>query len=223
VGWLKRYRHVQLLVALSLLVFVNPFLVNTIGDFFLEVFLSLTFVAAVIACSTHRWHLVVGLVLTALMSGGGFYRDYVGTEALNVSYCIVVLMFLVFITYLVLRDVLAGGDVDPDKICGALSAYLFMGLTWAFAYALLEAYAPGSLTGLDVDSGGFTPYNRFVGYSFVTITTLGYGNVVPATAQADALSVAEAIVGQVYLTVLVARLVGLSLRPHNDGNREETS
>ena len=54
------------------------------------------------------------------------------------------LVFLSYVTGLVLRDVFSGGPVDSDKICGALSAYLLMGLGWAFAYSVLEHFEPGS-------------------------------------------------------------------------------
>ncbi len=94
--------------------------------------------------------------------------------------------------------------------CGSLSVYLLLGLLWAFAFALLESAVPGSFSGIERGMG-FTDYKRFFGFSFVTLTTLGYGNVVPLTPRADALAVAEAIVGQIYLTVLVARLVALNL------------
>jgi hypothetical protein len=111
--------------------------------------------------------------------------------------------------------------VSVDTICGALAAYMLLGVAWAFAYALLEAVLPGSIAGLR-EEGFANGYQQYLGYSFVTLTTLGYGNVVPANAQAEALASGEAIAGQVYLTVLVARLVALNLvsergRPEGNG------
>ena len=101
-------------------------------------------------------------------------------------------------------------SVTLDTICGALAAYLLIGVGWAFAYALLNQVNPGSIVGLRSEAGS-SRYEDYLGFSFVTLTTLGYGNVVPANAKADALAVGQAMLGQIYLTVLVARLVALNL------------
>ena len=54
-------------------------------------------------------------------------------------------------------------------------------------------------------------FQRFIGYSFVTLTTLGYGNVVPLTPRGESLAIAEAIAGQLYITVLLARFVAMEI------------
>jgi hypothetical protein len=211
-GWIRRYRHPQLLVALSLLLFVSPFLGQHRGGFVVDVFLTLTLIAAVVACSTHRWQFVLGIGLTVLTTTASAYVNYSGDDTFGLAHMLTTLGFLVFITYLVMRNVFGPGPVDVDKICGALSGYLFMGMSWAFAYALLEWANPGSLQGIEGVGSSFRTYDRFIGYSFVTLTTVGYGNVVPANPRAEALASAEAIFGQIYLTVLVARLVALSVQ-----------
>ena len=121
------------------------------------------------------------------------------------------ILFFAYVTFLILSDVFRDSvAVSADTICGALAAYLLIGIGWAFAYALLDQLVPGSIMGLR-SHGGLSRYDGYLGYSFVTLTTLGYGNVVPGNAKADALAVAEAVVGQIYLVVLVARLVALNL------------
>jgi hypothetical protein len=130
------------------------------------------------------------------------------------------------VTALVLSDVFQQGDrVSSDTIYGALAGYLLLGVTWTFAFSLLESLQPGSFSGMAPEAGGASASIRqFVGYSFVTLTTLGYGNIVPTNARADALAIWEAIVGQVYLTVLVARLVALNLRDRGGpGARSDAS
>ena len=148
---------------------------------------------------------------TTLVLASSWYRDFSGIETVTIFHSVLALAFFGYLTALVLRDVFRDSDVvSADTICGALSAYLLLGVAWAFAYAMLEALLPGSIVGLR-DDGMAEGYRQYLGYSFVTLTTLGYGNVVPANARAESLAVAEAIVGQVYLTVLVARLVALNL------------
>ena len=133
------------------------------------------------------------------------------------------MIFFSYIAAVILSDVFRNSsEVSGDTICGALAAYLLIGIVWAFGYALLDQLVPGSIEGIRTERSSGR-YDGYLGYSFVTLTTLGYGNVVPGNAKADALAVAEAIVGQVYLTVLVARLVALNLinsRTRRDDERE---
>lgn len=208
---IRRYGHVQLLVTLSALLLVNPFLQRTLVFALVDLLLMATLVSAVIACANRRSQAIVGFALAALVLGSVWYRDFTGDEGVTVLHSILALCFFGYVTALVLRDVFRETDaVSADTICGALSAYLLLGVGWAFAYSLLEALLPGSLHGLRTDDVA-QGYAQYLGYSFVTLTTLGYGNVVPANARAESLAVAEAVVGQVYLTVLVARLVALNL------------
>jgi hypothetical protein len=220
---LKRYRHAQLLVTLALLLVVRPFLDGLIGLALVDVFLMLALVSAVVACATSRRHLVVGVTLAVLVQASALYRAYYEIEAVSFARLLLLIALFGYVTALVLADVFRrGASVDRDTIFGALAAYFLLGLTWAFAFALLESLAPGSFTGpgLAEKSGASTQYDyqRFIGYSFVTLTTLGYGNVVPATARADALAISEAVMGQIYLTVLVARLVALNLMGGGSGS-----
>jgi voltage-gated potassium channel len=205
-----RYRHTQLLAILSLLLIANPFLGSVASFALIDLPLLATLVSAVVACATRPRHLVIGIGLTVLMQGSALYRTFGNIEAVNVSYAALGVVFFGYVTALVLADVFrSSSDVSADTICGALAAYLLIGVGWSFAYALLDQLVPGSISGLRSTTHG--RFDDYLGYSFITLTTLGYGNIVPANAKADALAYSEAIVGQVYLTVLVARLVALNL------------
>jgi hypothetical protein len=103
-----------------------------------------------------------------------------------------------------LSAVLAAGRVDAERICAALSVYLLVGIAFGGIFATLEAVAPGSLRGPEPIRLEGALY-----FSFVTLATLGYGDVVPASAVARPLAMLEAVFGQLYLVVLVARLVSL--------------
>jgi len=108
--------------------------------------------------------------------------------------------------------VLAAGRVDGERICAALCVYMLAGLAFGGFFATLEQLDPGSLTG-----GGHTgalAISDATYFSFVTLATLGYGDVVPATGPARSLAVLEAVFGQLYLVVLVARLVSLYGQEH---------
>ena len=112
---------------------------------------------------------------------------------------------LLFITALLIAYTLRRGCVDGEKIAAAVSAYLLIGLIWRDLYLLIDYLIPGSFNS--------TPLNatQSLYYSYTTLSTLGYGDILPASGPAQALAFTEAIVGQLYLTILVARLVGLHI------------
>jgi voltage-gated potassium channel Kch len=97
-------------------------------------------------------------------------------------------------------------DIDADIIAGAIVAYLLMALMWSLLYGVLEAAHPGSFKFAE----GVVRIGRelFTYFSFVTITTVGYGDIFPVTPVARAFSNLEAVVGQLYLVILVSWLVG---------------
>jgi hypothetical protein len=115
-------------------------------------------------------------------------------------------VFLLLSTFNTLRHVAIGNDINLNRIVGAICVYLLLGVMWSIAYAVLEILQPGSFNGLtELASPVWNP--DWIYFSFVTITTLGYGDILPMTQTARSLSFAEAIVGQFYIAVLVAGLV----------------
>ena len=97
-------------------------------------------------------------------------------------------------------------EVTSDTIKAGVAAYLLLGFIWATFYGLLMHFAPHALT---ANSGGDV---MLVHFSFTTLTTLGYGDIVPANRVAAVLTDGEALVGQLYLTIFVARLIGLYIQ-----------
>jgi hypothetical protein len=109
------------------------------------------------------------------------------------------------ITNLVANFALKAKRVDAEHLYAALSVYLLLGLMFSAVYLTLELLAPGAL------SRAATPLSTedAVYFSFVTLATLGYGDIVPVTAVARGIAIIEAIVGQFYIAVMVARMVTL--------------
>jgi voltage-gated potassium channel len=125
-------------------------------------------------------------------------------------------VFLAFLTLVIMFAVFRDESVTADTIAGAVCAYLLIGVTWGTVYALLLVVSPDSLSvspalahasGWGQSISAFTPVLQY--YSFTTLATLGYGDVSPLSPGARALSVMEGLTGQLYLAVLVARLVGI--------------
>jgi Ion channel len=123
------------------------------------------------------------------------------------------LVTLVALCCVVLAVVLRRGPITTRRIEGAIAVYLLLGFTWAQVYELVALWHPGAFTGA-VDGRGSRPWTY---YSFVTLTTMGYGDIMPVHPLARALAVLEALTGQLYLTIMLARLVSLELQSRRDG------
>jgi len=111
------------------------------------------------------------------------------------------------------RHAFGRGVVDGERILAALDGYLLAGLLFGFAYLMVDRMWPSSFGGTtpgELDTG------RAIYFSFVTIATLGYGDVVPTSPPARGLAIVEGVSGQMYLTVLVARLVSLYSQERDD-------
>jgi hypothetical protein len=126
------------------------------------------------------------------------------------------LLFVVLVVCCITRNVWREREVGPDTIVGGVAVYLLLAVAWSSAYQLLEFLVPGSLEVVSGSGGHWGPweeapgqYPRLILFSFVTLTTLGYGDVVPASPLAGILASLEAVAGPLYLTILIARLVGL--------------
>ena len=147
---------------------------------------------------------IVGIVLNLLFAYNSQVVFLYGST-------LAALAFLSLATVTAMRQIAIVNNISANRIVGAICVYLMLGVIWALCYALLEAMVPGSFKGLTEQAASSSWNPDWVYFSFVTLTTLGYGDISPLTYSARALSYFEAIVGQFYLAVLVAGLVGAYL------------
>jgi len=179
-------------------------------------------ISAVFAVSQRRITVIVALSLAVpaiLLGGLNLFVDWhwsvIAAEVLDVC-------FLGYIVIVILRYLFAAERISLDTICASLCVYLVLGVLWSSVYCIVEALEPGSFAfsfAEDLPEDGQRGLMRLSGeravfplyYSFVTMTTLGYGDIAPISSAARMLSAIEAIMGQLYLAVLVARLVGLHI------------
>jgi len=144
---------------------------------------------------------VAGIVLSVTSYSLGDGTTYAVSQLL-------LFVFLGLATYNDLRQVAVGNEISMNRIIGAICVYLMLGVMWSIAYSLLEFVQPGSFAGLTESvSSAWNP--DWIYFSFVTITTLGYGDILPLSTAARSLAFGEAIAGQFYIAVLVAGLVSV--------------
>ena len=213
--FIAKYKFIYLLVSILLLLLIHPFFERlVVARILLQILDSAVLVTAIYTVSQNRRLFIVGilLLLPAIIGGWSMYfTESLMPELVGRSFSA---LFLAFVTIVMMSNVFREQEVTLDTISGALCVYLLIGLTWTFVYSVLEFLEPGSFavnTNASVSPRGDRNYeiSIFLYYSFVTLTTLGYGDIIPLTPPARAFSYVEAIVGQIFVAVLIARLVGL--------------
>ena len=120
------------------------------------------------------------------------------------------LLSLMLFLAVVLGQTLRRGPVTFHRLHGAVAAYLLLGILWAYAYALVALLAPVAFSGPVSSADG---PRAFFYFSFVTLTTVGYGDVLPVHPAARSLAALEAVTGPLYLAILIARLVSVAVGP----------
>ncbi|TFG62565.1 MAG: potassium channel protein [Nitrospirales bacterium] len=146
---------------------------------------------------------VTGVAIAIL----NFFLNMDGLQLVNMG---ILLVFFVATAWIASRNLLLSGEIDVNKIIGAICIYLLLGLNWAMFYLFTNMAIPDSFHGLTSTTIG-AQFSEFMYFSFVTITTLGYGDLIAVKPLARTFAYLEAIIGQFYVAVLVAWLVGMYL------------
>ena len=174
---------------------------------FLEIFLTAIVIFMVYTISHKRLQVIAGVFLAMVMLASLWSQYFYPHRGITALSMIAGALFIALAISSIIGFLLSSGEVNREIIFAALLLYLLAGLMWAFVYTFLELVDPASF---NIDLGqSRSPLFIFQYYSFVTITTLGYGDITPVTEVAKAFSVLEAVVGQLYLVVAVAWLVGM--------------
>ena len=207
-------RLLPLLCALIVLFLLYPWMVE-LGHvrFFRFVFIGVLALAAYSVGGTprHLWKAIALGVPAALGQLAAFARPD-GIAPLIST--LLGLLFLAFITAVVFQSVVAKGRVTNDKIAGAISVYLLLGLLWALLYGIVATLDPDAFrvpADIAFQPNATGGEYAFIYYSFVTLTALGYGEITPATPWGQSLAWMEAVTGQLFIAILVARLVALHI------------
>ena len=151
------------------------------------------------------------LVLAAVPLAMGWLAVFIRSDTLDLSHHLTAAAFLAYACCLVLKHVVEAKRVTIDLIAGALCIYLLLGILWAYIYSALpgEFLILGKEGSLKISIEDPETSTRTIYYSFVTLLTLGFGDIVPKTMTGRMCTIVEALMGQVVLVVLVARLVGM--------------
>jgi voltage-gated potassium channel len=214
----RRWRFAVVLLASILLAVAQPLAAGLFGELAsFDVFFSLLIIAVLLSAFETREHrrtaislgmaALVGVWVSHGLAGPAGRIALVATQLLAVS-------FFAFTLYSVLRAILTR-QVTGDAIFGTICGYLLLGIIWSLLYSAVDTAFPGSFHLLATQGGTVAAARPDRGtlayFSFVTLATLGYGDVTPVTPLARTLAWIEAVAGQFYLAILVAGLVGFKV------------
>ena len=218
---MRRFSTVELLIALGLLFFLFPFVEEVKGgDLIVSILFSLVLFAAILAVADRKRVLLIALVL-AVPAVGGRWINHVRPDLVPPAVFLVGgLVLIIFVVAHLLRFVLRAPSVNVEVLCASISAYLMLGLMWTMAYWLVDQLTPGGAFSFNTNAGPRS-MNGFTGFyfSFITLSTVGYGDITPVSRIARWLAALEAMTGLLYVAVLIARLVALYSSPKSDDSQ----
>jgi hypothetical protein len=201
-------RFLSLLIFIIIMLVVGPLVEEFVHlRILMDILWSAIFVSAIYAVSQKKRHIFIAVMLALPMLGSIWTKYFFQHKALMAVGSLCGAAFILFAILQMLIFIYSHKEVTRDLIVGAAVVYLLLALMWTFIFVVVETLHPGSFSipdGPDTEAIHHSLY-----YSFVTLTTLGYGDITPVTRLARSLSILEAVIGQLYLVVQVAWLVGI--------------
>ena len=211
-----RLRHLELLVTMIVMLVIQSFLApdslikrTTFNLLILAVVLS-----AIRTLSDSRNRLAAAVTFGGVAYVLSWIVEFSpSTLLLAAEMACYVIVFTILVVALS-ESVFQAGPIDLNRIIGAASIYFVLGLVWAFTYAFLETVQPGSFRfheALISDGLVQDKVSDLIYFSYVTLTTLGYGDITPVSRPARMFASLEAITGQLYIAIVISRMVGLHI------------
>jgi len=181
---------------------------------------AFTLLFAVFGMQSNRRLLLISLALVGAAIVTGILAANYGGEEWNYLSFVIFLAYLLLALFTAISQLVRSGAISMNQLVGTVCVYLLLGVIWSLLYAALFAYDHGAFSGVPADTS-IVDSEVWLYYSFVTLTTLGYGDIVPLSSLAKTLAYLEAIIGQFYLAILVAGLVSsfLARRTTLDGDK----
>ncbi len=205
----------SLLAILCLILFVfHPLsTVSKAGEIVINVFFTLLLISGVITVMQNRAWIATVTVFAVLVFLFSWFDLFSTKRLIQVINSVLCILFYSLLAGMVLGNVFKEGPVTVHRIQGAIVVYLLTGLVMAFAYQAIYYARPETAFGIaDRTRVHFSPGSEFLYFSFVTLTTIGYGDITPLHPLAQSLVMVEGLIGQLYPAILIARLIGLTLK-----------
>ncbi len=210
-GGVLRSSGVYFLSALILLIVTGPFIDRLEYGILIEsVLITIVLFSALLAIGGRRSTLVLGSVLVLPALAGKWVNYFRPDLAPPEIFLVAAILFTGYVVLHLFGFILRAPRVNVEILCTAIANYLMLGLLWAFGYTLVAGVNPDAfVVAYGTTAGHLMKGINSLYFSFATLCTVGYGDIVPVSNVARMLAVMEAIVGMFYMTMLIARLVAL--------------
>jgi len=202
------------LIVLAVQVFI-VFPLASLGPlarFGMDLFLSLMMISGAVTVGRNRAVTMIFVLATLVGLAVHWTTLYISSFHHPAVDAVFVMILFAGFTVVMMLQVFRPGPITLHRVLGAVAAYLSVGVTWGYAYYLAGLLEPGALqfntpTGrMEVDA------SRYIYFSMTTLTTIGFGDVLPIHPVARSLAMAEALIGQLYPAIFIAGLLGMALQ-----------
>ena len=211
-----QFKFSILLIFIILYLFAVPIFPRSgLWDELLNLLSTFMLLSAIGAVSNKPRTFKMALILGVIAVIGIWYAKLMGEDfRISTGVALALLsqtLFLWMVVILVLKHILEYKEISIDVLAGAIAAYLFLGIAFAYTYSITMLYDPGALIsgGSPLDPG--TAYIDLAYFSFVTLTTLGYGDITPGTPLVKTIVYFEAAFGVLYMATIIASFVGIHI------------
>ena len=210
------YLVISLVVLLLVGALVDQF-PSKLGLHFFQTITVITLASSIVDFRSKRLLFHTGISFTVSVLVVVVLGMLLDVSGLSYLHLLILTLFFIWVTWLAAKQVLFTGPIDGNKIVGAICIYLLIGLVWTLSYLFVAQAIPGAFNGLE-QAVWYDNFADGAYYSFVTLTTLGYGDISPVIPIARFLVYMEAIVGVFYMAILVASLIGIRTSRLKSGN-----
>ena len=213
--WYLR-KYFILTLALTAFLLIPSFFDQSNNTTLVEILFLLLMLSTLYSVAHNRPLLIFGITLTVISQWGTLTTS----QSENIGYIVGLvsgLILLLIVIIIILRNIISTDEISVDTIFGGIAAYLLIGVTWALVYYIADTLIPQAfiintvLPDQSLELTGKSDFRFYNYFSLVTMTSLGYGDIIPAHPVTRAFASYQVIVGQMFIAILVAHLVGLHL------------
>jgi hypothetical protein len=211
---LQKIPRNTLLLMVLLVLFIAAPAVSDAGDFFiLELMFNGVLIAGVYTAGTRKPQWGFWLLTTVTLAYRWSALLFGGERTISIGALVLTLLWLVAAVWIIVPELFKKQHVTVDTIFGAVVAYLLSAVAFAITFEIIEVRNPGSFAGLPdgASASRWKLVATMMYFSLICITTVGFGDIVPESAIAKPIAALEGMFGQLYLAVMIARLVGMHL------------
>lgn len=213
--WYLR-KYFILTLALTAFLLIPPFFTHSGDNTLVKLLFLLLMLSTLYSVAHKKYLLILGIALTVTAQWGTWTTGQSESPVFIIG-LISAFILLLIIVIVILRNIVCADEIEVDTIFGGIATYLLIGVTWALLYYIVDVLVPQAFiinTAVQDQTlvlSGESDFGFYNYFSLVTMTSLGYGDIIPAHPVTRALATYQVIAGQMFIAILVARLVGLHL------------